>query len=254
MTPNARFLLVLAAFLSLGSACTYHVLTPPARAFNMESAAPVKPRETVLGGRTGVMGGIFEPGAVIGTAGVRHGVAPNVELNGELTFARIQDNDENTRSVDRNAGATRIGVKAGNEFVAVTGGLGGGFAAIGNFGSVDLGGIVSMHNCYLVPFVSASGIASASLSDNNVVAFEDGRTSRPGPTVGFGAGVGLEFPLSRARCREGRTPPRLQLGANTATLWGRHTSIDGPGLTPVTAWEKHGYVGAALGLEVPIDL
>lgn len=255
MPATARILLGLAALLALGGGCSYHVFSPPARVFHMESAAPARPGETIVGARGGVFGGIFEPGAAIGTANVRHGVAPNVELNAEGTYGHILDDSEtNAVDVDRNAGAARVGVKAGNQYAAVTGGLGGGLTALGGFGSADLGGILSYANCYVVPFVAASGIASAPLGSPNTIAFQNDRTSRPGTTFGWGAGVGLEIPLDHARCFAGASSPRIQLGASSSTLWGRHTSNDGGGADTYTGWDKHGFLGFGVGLEVPLKL
>lgn len=255
MPSTPRFPLGLAALLALGGGCSYHVFSPPARAFHLESAAPARPGETIVGARGGVFGGVFEPGALAGSANVRRGVAPNVELNGEATYARIEDDDdENTLDVDKNGGAVRVGVKAGNQYAAVTGGLGGGIAAVGGFGAADLGGVVSYANCYLVPFIAASALASTPIGEANNVAFRNGITSRAGTSVGWGAGAGLEIPLDRARCRAGVTAPRLQLGANTVSLWGRHTSTSGAGDDPVSAWEQHGFVGLALGVEIPLSM
>jgi hypothetical protein len=255
MPSRPTFLLGLAALAALGGGCSYHVFSPPARAFHLESAAPAKPGETIVGARGGFYGGVFEPGAIVGSANVRHGVAPNVEVNGEATYANIRDDDdENTLDVDKNAGAVRLGVKAGNQYAAVTGGLGGGVTALGGFGAADLGGIVSYANCYVVPFLAASGFASTPAGEGNNVAFRNGIVSRPGTALGFGAGAGLEIPLDRGRCRAGLTAPRLQLGANLVSLWGQHTSTAGSGTDPVTAWEQHGFMGVALGVEIPLTM
>jgi hypothetical protein len=255
MPSHPRFVLVFAALLALASGCSYHVFSPPARVFHMESAAPAKPGETIVGARGGFYGGVFEPGAIVGSGIVRHGVAPNVELNGEATYANIQDDDdENTRDVDKNAGSARLGVKAGNQYAAVIGGLGGGVTALGGFGAADVGGIVSYANCYVVPFFSASGFASTPLGEANTASFGNGVTSRPGVAFGYGAGAGLEIPLDRARCRAGVTAPRLQLGANLMSVVGRHYSTDASITTPKPGWDQHGYLGLGLGVEIPLTM
>jgi hypothetical protein len=253
MRMDSRSLLGLALLLAASGGCSYHVFSPPARVFHLESAAPARPGETIVGARGGVLGGLFEPGAALGSANVRHGVAPNVEVNAEGTYGHVLDDGE-AKQVNKNAGAARVGVKAGNPYAAVTGGLGGGITAMGGFGAADLGGILSYANCYVVPFLGASALASTPLGSANTIAFDNGRVSRPGTAFGWGAGLGLEIPLDHARCFAGATSTRIQLGANSATLWGKHTSNEGGGADSYSGWEKHGFFGFGVGLEVPLSL
>jgi hypothetical protein len=64
----------LAALLSLPAGCSYHLVSPPAHVVNLESAAPLKEGETIVGGRAGALTAIFDPGAVVAGGIVRHGI------------------------------------------------------------------------------------------------------------------------------------------------------------------------------------
>ena len=113
----------------------------------------------MVGGRVGALTAIFDPGAFVAGGIVRHGVGRGVEVDAEGTYAYIAA--DGSPDINRNLVATRAGVKAGNDYVALTGGFGGGFApAGGGFGAVDLGFILSYANCYVVPFVSSGVFAS----------------------------------------------------------------------------------------------
>jgi hypothetical protein len=253
MTRFAPCVVALAALLAASGGCSYHAFSPPARAINMETAAPVKPGETTVGARGGIVGALFEPGAAVGTAIVRHGVAPDVEVNGEATYAYVLlEGQESTANINQNAGATRIGVKAGNQYAAFTGGLGGGLSAMGGFTAADAGLIFSFANCYVVPFVSTVGFVSTPVGAKSVT-FYDGRTSKPGTSFGYGAAAGIEVPLDHARCRAGRTPPRFQLGANVLSISGLHESAQAGTPAMGSAWDQHATVGLMAGVEFPLN-
>lgn len=253
MPIGARFSVGVACLLAFGSGCSYKVFSPPARAFHLESAAPVKPGETMVGARGGVFGGSFEPAAIVGSGGVRHGIAPKIELNAEGTYARIADDDGQSSKVEKNAGAVHLGMKAGNGYAAAIVGAGAGVTALGAFTAVDTGAIFSYPNCYVVPFLSPTGFVSVPGGAKKLT-FDNGRTSKAGTAFGFGASAGLEVLLDRARCREGRTSARLQLGMNLQYVWGRNTSAEGPDVAEVTATTPHGFVGFGLGFEIPLAI
>jgi hypothetical protein len=82
------------------------------------------------------------------------------------------------------------------------------------------------------------------------VDFGNGITSTAHTSYGFGGGLGIEFPLDRQRCREGRTPPRLQLGT---TLFGMNTT-EGPVMRSDGGSTNGGYgaFGLTAGIEFPL--
>ena len=132
MASAARVFGAIAGVLALGSGCSYHVFSPPARMINAESAEPVRPGETVVGVHAGAYGAIFEPGAVVASGGARYGIAPKVEANVEGTYGHVDTTESPT--VDHDAFTGRVGAKVGNDFASLTTGLGGGLApAIGSF-------------------------------------------------------------------------------------------------------------------------
>lgn len=234
--------------LALGGGCN-HVFSPPARIVNAESAAPVKPGETVVGGRAAAFGALFGSDIMALGGGVRHGVAPDVELNGEATYGRVEPVD--AVIADRNAFAAHAGLKAGRRAVSFTTGVGGGYVgATGSFMAADFGVILSLPNCYVVPFLSPSAYVSAPLRAKTVT-FNSGESSTPGATYGYGFSVGLEIELQPSVCRDGHTPPRLQIAMSefTATSDGPATNAGGQ---PVSGRSYDGGLGFALGLEFPL--
>jgi len=142
-----------------------------------------------------------------------------------------------------------------------TGGVGGGFApAAGSFAAFDLGGIASYPNCYVIPLVAPSAFVSVPFAARTVT-FDNGNMSKAATSYGFGLAAGVEIPLDRARCREGRTPARSQLGANLFSI----TSVDQPvtmttttmsdGGTTTTSSSSsntYGAMGLVIGIEVPL--
>jgi hypothetical protein len=251
MLKEARLALGLACLLAAGEGCSYNAFSPPARAISLESAAPVKPGETMVGVRGGAFGAVFEPTAIVGTGGVRHGVAPHVEVNVEGTYARVEDGEEYSSQINKNAGAARVGVKAGNANVSFTGGVGGGLSAMGGFAAADAGGVLAYANCYVVPFL-APGMFVSVPTAARTLRFENGRTSSPGAAFGLTGTAGLEVQLHPGRCREGRTAPRLQVGFNLQYIWGRHTSTDGDVRTAGSF--LHAVAGLGVGLEFPLSI
>jgi hypothetical protein len=250
MNRTSRLAVVCA--LALGGGCS-HTMSPPAHVLGAESAAPVKPGETVLGVRGGAVGEILGSSVVASSGGVRHGVAPNVELNGEATYARVDPNGADVADGDRNAVAAHVGVKAGSDVVSLVGGMGGGVVgATGGFLASDAGFIISAPNCFVVPFFSTTGFVSLPVGARTVT-FSNGDTSRPGTTFGFGGGLGIEIPLNRSVCREGRTPPRLQLGANGYQAWSFDEWSDGTnGSRSSSSPSDHGGLGFTVGVEFPL--
>jgi hypothetical protein len=133
----------------------------------------------------------------------------------------------------------------------VTGGLGGGFAPAGGFGAVDLGFIVSYANCYVVPFLS-SGIFASVPVGARAVTFDSGQSSKANTSYGFGMAAGIEIPLDHARCHEGRTGTRLQLGLNAVRIDSTDHTVNNPDGSTTNAG-AYGTFGALVGLEFPLN-
>jgi hypothetical protein len=251
MSPNHTSRLVV-CLLALGGGCS-HVLSPPAQVLNAESASPVKPGETVVGVRGGFLGEVLGSSVVLSSGGLRHGLTKGVELNGEATYGHVNPNGADVSDGARNAAAAHVGVKAGHDIVSFVGGVGGGVVgATGGFLATDAGFIVSMPNCFVVPFFSTTGFVSLPVGAQTVT-FTNGDTSRPGTTFGFGAALGIEIPLNRSVCRESRTPPRLQLGANGYQAWSFDDWSDGSNGSRTSSYPSdHGGLGFTLGVEFPL--
>ncbi len=249
---------VLTVLLS-GGGCSYTVVSPPARFVNLESAKTVAPGETVGGVHAGALSGIFDPAVITGSAGVRRGVADGVELDGDATWGHLLA--DGFPDLDRNIYALRAGAKVQGsgprKYFALFGGLGGGYApAGGGFVAADLGAVVSAPNCYVTPSLIGAGIGSVPIgakqvdfigSDGTLVASDKAVTS-----YGYSLGVSLEIPLAHARCREGLTPPRIQLGLGGTRMIrsdAPRTTINSNGQT--TSRDGDGAVGLMAGFEMP---
>jgi len=250
--------LVGAALLSVvGGACSYTVVSPPARFVNLESASTAAPGETVAGVHGGALSGVFDPAVVTGSVGVRRGVTEGVEVDADATYGRLQY--DGFPGIDRNIYAARVGAKARNvgRYAAAFGGLGGGYApAGGGFLAADVGAVLSVPNCYVVPSLIGSGIASVPVGAKQVdFVSADGTLAASDKAVtsyGFSLGVGLEVLLSQARCRAGLTPPRIQLGVAGT----RMIRSDAPRSMTTTGGETtdrdgYGVVGLTAGFEFP---
>lgn len=245
--------------------CSYQLVSPPARMVNLESAKTVAPGETMAGLHGAGYAAIFDPGAVVTNASVRRGVADNLEVDGDLSWARVTY--DGFPDIDRNIYAARVGAKMSNAggYAAVFGGVGAGFApAAGGFTAADAGVAFSFPNCYVVPFANTMVFGSLPIGARQVdFRNADGTlqsSDKADPTYGFGFGTGIEIPLSHGRCRAGQTAPRLQLGgaldvlipSDGAIVTRTTTETDG---TTTTTTEsrggRHGMMGLAVGIEVP---
>jgi hypothetical protein len=244
---------------SLG-ACSYQLVSPPARMINLESAKTVAPGETVGGLHGAAYGAIFGAGASIANATVRRGVADDLEVDADASWAHVDY--DGFPDIDRNIYVARVGAKLSNKggWAALFGGLGGGYApAAGGFSALDVGGALSLPNCYVVPFGNAMLFGSVPLAAKQVdFRNADGSvqaSDKANVTYGIGIGAGVEIPLTHDRCRAGLTSPRLQLGGAVDVLVrsdGPRTTTTSPdGTTTQTGNGRHGLLGLALGVEVP---
>jgi hypothetical protein len=138
---------------------------------------------------------------------------------------------------------------AANHHLALTAGLGGGYApAAGGFGSADLGRVASYDNCYVIPFGALSGFVSQPVGAKSVD-FGTHGTSRASTSVGFSAATGVEVLLLHQRCREGAAVPKLQLGFNLNYLVTAAAQAEvGDGSTTRPDYISLGIAG---GVEIP---
>lgn len=240
----------------LTTACSYQVVSPPARMVSLETAHTVKQGETVIAARAAGHAAIFDPTVVVGTVGVRRGVARQTEMTADATWAYV--GEDTHRDLNRNIFAGRVGSKVSNAsgWAAVFGGLGGGFApAAGGFTAMDVGGALSYPNCYVVPFANGMLFGSVPVAAKQVeFRNPDGSlqaTDKADITTGMGLGTGIEIPLSRTRCREGVTPPSVQLGMSLNVL----QRVTGSGPLRLNTQEppgdRYGAFGAAVGVALP---
>lgn len=227
--------LILAATL-LAQACTPYVLSPPARAIPLESAATVGEDHTAVQAEGGVSGEVFGSGIAHGTVRVRHGLTPDLEISAEanaLIFTNLFATEEH-----RGIYSARVGVKHSfSPHFALTGGLGGGGSAAGGFFSPDVGFIAGYENPYAVPFVSGRLLLSQPFATRTVTIddgddnMDDDVTAAPDLTYGFAVGTGVRIPLGP------RGEPTFALST-------------GVGLTFLSdGGEGRGYPGFSVGLE-----
>jgi hypothetical protein len=252
-----RFALVLAPL----AGCSYQLVSPPARMVSLETARPAARGETVVGARAAGYAAVFDPGVALASAGVKTGVADQVEVSADATVGHVSYNGY--PDIDRSLYAGRLGAKLANQggWAAVLAGVGAGFApAAGGFSAADLGGVLSLPNCVLVPFLNGMVFASAPIGAKQVSFVNaDGTlaaTNKASPTFGFGVGTGIEIPLAHERCRQGLTPPRVQLGLALNALYPSDgpvimTTTSGDSTTTTTRGGGYVAVGAAVGIEWP---
>jgi hypothetical protein len=240
-------------FFLLFSACSYQLVSPPARIVTLGSARALAPGEMTAGMKGAALTSVFDPGVVAGTGQVRRGVTEHLELDAEVSYGSLQIGDgDSSPTHNTSLYAGRAGMKlAANHHVALTAGLGGGYApAAGGFGSADLGGIVSYDNCYVIPFSALSGFVSQPVGAKDVD-FGSHGTSRARTSMGFSAATGLEVLLLPQRCREGAAVPKLQLGFNLNYLVSASTRTETRDGSSSTTRPDYVALGIAGGVEIP---
>jgi hypothetical protein len=251
---SCRLGIAVATLVFLGSACSYQLSSPPARMVHLESARTLAPGEMSAALKGTAQAALFDPAVAAGTAVVRRGLTESLEVNGEVTYASLlADYEDDQVGINPSIYAGRVGMKlAKGRHVALTAGLGGGFApAAGGFAATDVGGIVSYDNCYVVPFGSLSAFLSQPVGAKTVD-FGSHGTSQASTSYGFSAAAGLEVPLAHQGCREGRAAPKLQLGANTNYIRNTSSQVtaqDGPIVQ--SAGGEYLSLGLAAGVEIP---
>jgi len=203
---------------------------------------------------------VFDPAVVVGNVGVRRGIAPGKEVDADVTWGHLVQDDYS--GMNRDVLAGRVGAKLGNQkgWAATYGGIGGGFAPeVGGFSALDVGGVISYPNCYVVPSLNATAFGSVPIAAKQVDFRNDAgeyiASSRAVWTYGFGLAGGIDIPLDRERCRQNLTPPRIQLGLGFNDFirsdgTKRIESMTNSPSSPHTGGQ-FATVGLALGVEVP---
>jgi len=194
MTPHR---IGLAALAALATACSPIAVSAPTRTLPLETAETV--REGHVGVRAG--GGIHTDGwggeLGTGTGGVGIGVARDVELQAEGSFAWSDAVSQRGRSPFFAAG--HVGVKHRVlDVLAFTGGIGFGAGPWGSFFGGDLGAILAYENPYVIPFFAARLQISTPLdASTELVTDDNGVTTMltPHTTLWLQPSTGLRFPI-----------------------------------------------------------
>jgi hypothetical protein len=228
MRTNRRLDGVLVATLFL-PACSYRLVTPPARIAPLESARTVAHGETAVHGGVSVQAAGLDSEVATANVRVRQGVSDSAELGLDVNWGRVLSDGLSSigtgvgAGVDSDLYVARVGGKLGlNKNIALLAGIGGGYApAVGGFTSADAGAIFSYDNCRVVPFFSAAVFGSVPIGVHDVE-FRTGSntivSSAPTTSFGYSASTGLEIPLQPALCREGRLGVRLGLGISGSQM------------------------------------
>lgn len=154
------FILLVAALLFSG--CTAHVFSPPATGGSLETVKPLGESVVRVGARANSQSDGFGPKAKTFSAQFRRGFAQKFELGADLSLFHIKGVEQADKDLSPYVGTLRLGGKLEvlENYMAIQGGVGGGFSDAGQFFSPDLGIILAVENPYLVPFVNVSGFVS----------------------------------------------------------------------------------------------
>ena len=210
-TPKPLLALTLAPVLLLVGACNHNVYTPPSRAFAIASPQVLADGQTTARANVSSSSQLFGPEIVAGSAGIRRGLANNVELVADASYAQVVESS--AAGTNRNIAMGRIGGKAHpteSHNLAVTAGVGGGHApAAGTYASADVGAVVGYENRYLIPFASVGAFASVPIDPKEVDTTQPGDSAQeldtPEKTLGLTVGVGLKIPLQTSALLLGMT-------------------------------------------------
>jgi hypothetical protein len=203
-------------------ACSHQVYSPPARTIALDTARNLTPGATSLQVAASAGGAVFGPSLIAADVAVRHGLSEEVEGVFDLSAARVTD--ETSARTDPSFYGARAGVKINppGTGVAVTGGVGGGVAPAGGpYVSGDAGLILSIENCYLVPYAAGGGFVSEPLEPRPIQtqAGSEPRMDTPETTYGATLGLGLRLVANPGACKGGRPAPGVILGGQYTLLW-----------------------------------
>ena len=191
------------ALLPLILACSHNIYTPPSRPMPLTSPQTLGEGETVARASGSVSSDLFGPSLAAGTGGVRRGLGNRLELDADLSYAKVMETA--TAGTSRSIGMLRVGGKyrpTESANLALVAGLGGGYSpAAGPYASTDVGAVLGYDNRYLIPFLSIGAFGSVPLSPNevDVTGPEDSQQflDTPEPTLGVTLGAGIKIPVNR---------------------------------------------------------
>jgi hypothetical protein len=184
------------------------VYSPPARLVPLESVALTPEGRVGVSAEVGGGPSTFSAHAIAASGRVRTRLAERLDGSAELSFAHFWRSGWSNEGTHPNLYVGRVGLKYRiTDWLALGGGVGGGWSAGGGLFSPDLGPIVAWENPVLVPFLGLRGFISLPI-DPQWVSYDSGddlMVDRPRTTYGWTLTPGLRLPLGP------RAEPRASL-------------------------------------------
>lgn len=169
MSPNH---LIFFGFLAALGGCSHRVYSPPARFAPLQGPEAIGETTTAVAGELATQGDIFGPRLLGFAVRARHGLTPEVEVQGEATVIHVDDSEAADTDQSPVIGAGRVGAKwsiaALGNHLALSGGVGGGGHTGGAFAAADLGFTAGFQNRYAVPFYTFEGGVSLPINASAV--------------------------------------------------------------------------------------
>ena len=228
-------------------ACTPRAVTPPSRTFVMDSpSAPAAGHSDVQLDAASI-GTMWGPELFGGNARLRHTVEPGVSVEADAGVLHVTNSGEGG---DRNAYTGRLGVllHAPSRHWAFGAGVGGGLSqTAGNWGSVDLHGVVSGAHRYVRPMLGGGLGYSAPFGDRTFVVREPD-SSQTETTLHLPrnviaqVNVGLEL---------GPPDKALVLGFSMLRFWLREDSV--VSATTESSHQDEVFGAFGIGLRLAVD-
>lgn len=190
------------ALLLMTTACSPIALSPAIRSVPLETAATTREGHVAVHGGAGYHADGWGQEVTTASGGIGVGLAEDVELQAEGSFAYDSAIDHSTRSLSPFAAAGRIGIKHRvADSVAFTGGLGTGSGPWGAFAGGDLGLVLAYENPYVIPFFAARMQLSVPIDPQTETLLDhngSGTTTTflsPNATFWFQPSTGIRVPL-----------------------------------------------------------
>jgi hypothetical protein len=228
-------------------ACTPRAVTPPSRTFVMDSpSAPAAGHSDVQLDAAGI-GETWGPNLVGGNARLRRTVEPGVSVEADAGVLHVTNPGQGG---DRNGYTGRLGVllHSQDRHWALGAGLGGGLSqTAGNWGSVDVHGVISGAHHYIRPMLGGGIGYSTPFGDRTFVVSQSGE-DQPGTTLQLPRNVigqlhvGLEL---------GPPDQALVLGVSGLRFWLREDSR--VSMTTASAHLDETFAAVGIGLRIAID-
>lgn len=245
---------LLGSVLLLLAGCTYHVFSPPAGSFAVDTSRTLGEGRTSVKAEGSYSASVWGPRVRSHRLTLRHGLHEKVDL---LVAPAL------TQVVRESSGGSRgeiYALAAGAKYApikhfAVVGGFGAGYSAAGAFVSPSLGFILAYENPYVVPFLSSTVFISAPMGTRSVrvpvsrgddpdlpkvlgdtAGGEDWVALKPARTYGWQSSVGARVWLN--------SDQRAQVQSSLLLAAGWTTLVDHFGMR-----ESEVYLGGSVALE-----